>query len=128
MSMVTVISPPNESPVTGHSVPGRAHVRERVTDKVVRETAAIVIGVSRDHVNVDVSEWGADLAVRVAAILPIPDLGDTEAIGTATPILERVRALQIELGEEIARLTGREVRRVSFTVTGAIVPERKRVK
>lgn len=128
MSMVTVASPLNETAVSGYSVPGRVHVRERVTEKVVREAAAVTIGVSRDHVSVDVSEWGGGLAVRVAAMLPIPDLGDTEAIRTATPIIDRVRALQTELGEEFARLTGREVRRVSFTVTGALVPERKRVR
>ncbi|MEB4613721.1 NTP pyrophosphohydrolase [Leucobacter sp. M11] len=118
----------NEPPTSGRSVPGRVHVRQRVTEKVVREAAAVTIGVSRDHVNVEVSEWGGGLAVRVAAMLPIPDLGDTEAVRAATPILDRVRALQTRLAEEFARLAGREIRRVSVTVTGAIVPERKRVR
>jgi hypothetical protein len=36
--------------------------------------------------------------------------------------------MQSQLAEDIAWLTGREIRRVSFTVTGAIAPERKRVR
>jgi hypothetical protein len=32
------------------------------------------------------------------------------------------------LGVELGRLTGRDIRRVSFTVTGATVRERRRVR
>lgn len=74
------------------------------------------------------AEWGGGLAVRIAAKLPVPDLSDLEAIEAEVPVLERLRALQAELAEEFARLTGRDIRRVSFTVTGAIIPKRKRVR
>lgn len=107
---------------------GTVRVRERVIDKVVREAAAVAIGVPRDGVNVEVAEWGRGLAVRIAAKLPVPALEDRDPSESAVPILERVRALQTALAAEIERLTGREVRRVSFTVTGAIIPQRKRVR
>ncbi|GAA4487188.1 NTP pyrophosphohydrolase [Microbacterium panaciterrae] len=110
------------------AAPGNVRVRPRVVDTVVREASAGMIGVPRDEVSVEVAEWGGDLAVRVTARLPIPDLADTEAIRAETPILVRARDLQAALAAEFARLTGREIRRVSFTVAGAVVPERKRVR
>lgn len=128
MSTMTVAYPMSETPGSPQPVAGGVHVRERVIEKVVREASAVIIGVSRDHVAADVSEWGGGLAVRVAAKLPVPDLDNTEAVRAETPILERVRGLQTTLADEFARLTGREVRRVSVTVTGAIAPEGKRVR
>lgn|SRR5690606_9865987 len=129
MSVLTVASPSIAStPDVVSPAPGSVRVHERVIDKVVREASAVAIGVSRDDVNVETAEWGGGLAVRIAAKLPVPDLSDLEAIEAAVPVLERVRALQAELAEEFARLTGRDIRRVSFTVTGAIIPKRKRVR
>ena len=109
-------------------VRGGVRVRERVIEKVVREASAVEIGVSRGDVDVEVTEWGGGLAVRVTARLPIPDLDDTEAVRAETPVLDRVRQAQTVLAEEFSRLTGREIRRVSFTVTGAIIQDRKRVR
>jgi len=128
MSTVTVASVTNPASDTGSRVPGSVRVRERVIDKIVRETSAVRIGVPRGDVEADVSEWGGGLAVRVAAKLPIPDLSDTEAIRAETPVTERIRVLQVELAEEFARITGRQIRRVSFTVTGAATSVRKRVR
>lgn len=128
MSTRAVASPENVTLDAGLRVPGRVRVRERVIDKLVREASAVAIGVPRDIVNVDVSEWAGGLAVRVATKLPIPDLEDTEAILAASSIVDRVRSLQSTLAGEFARLTGREIRRVTFTVTGAIIPEHKRVR
>ena len=109
------------------AVRGSVRVRERVIEKVVRETSAVTIGVPRGDVDVEVSEWGGGVAVRVAANLPIPDLDDTEAIRAAPTVIERVRQMQSVLGAELGRLTGRDIRRVSFTVTGATIPEGRRV-
>lgn len=106
---------------------GAVRVRERVIDKVVRAAAADAIGVTRDDVDVEVSEWARGLAIRVAAPVPVPDLDDREAVETAEPMLERMGRLQRALAAELARLTGREIRRISVTVTGARIPERKRV-
>lgn len=129
MSAVAVEPPRNAMTLdSGSRPPGLVRVRERVIDKVVREASAVAVGVSRDDVSVEVAAWGGVLAVRVAAALPVADLADTEAINAAVPILERIRVLQSALAEELARLTGREIRRVSFTVTGAVIPERKRVR
>lgn len=128
MSMPAVASWNDASTLAVTRTPGSVRVRERVIDKVVREASAVAVGVSRDDVNVEVAEWGGGLAVRIAAKLPIPDLSDVAAIEAEIPVLDRVRMLQSQLADEIARLTGREIRRVSFTVTGAIIPERKRVR
>ncbi len=122
MSALTVEEPVGAAP----AVRGTVHVRERVLEKVVREASAVTIGVSRGDVDVEVSEWAGGLAVRVAAKLPIPDLADTEAIRAAPTVIERLRQVQSVLGAELGRLTGRDIRRVSFTVTGATIPERRR--
>ncbi|MFD2758743.1 Asp23/Gls24 family envelope stress response protein [Gulosibacter faecalis] len=117
---------PNSAPEAG--VSGRIHVRERAIEKAIREASADTIGVPRADVSVEVSEYGGGIAVRVGARLPIPDLADTEAIAAGKPLLERVREAQSDLASMFARVTGREVRRVAVTVTGARIPERKRVK
>ena len=128
MNTATVAVPTNAEPGSDQPLHGRIHIRERVIEKVAREASAVVVGVSRDDVGIDIMQWGGGLAVRVEAKLPIPDLANTEAVRAETPVLDRVRAMQSQLAEDVARLTGREVRRVSFTVTGAIAPERKRVR
>lgn len=128
MNTQTVASPVNATLDPAPRVPGRVRVRERVIDKVVREASAAAIGVPRGDVEVDVSEWGGGLTVRIATKLLIPDLQDTEAILAGSSILDRARALQTALAGEFAWLTGRDIRRVTFTVTGAVVPERKRVR
>jgi len=129
MSVLAVGSPSTATTLDAAlRTPGSVRVHERVIDTVVREASAVAIGVSRDDVSVEAAEWGGGLAVRIAAKLPVPDLSDLEAVEAAVPVLERGRALQSELAEEFARLTGREIRRVSFTVTGAIIPKRKRVR
>lgn len=127
MSTQTVAPAQNVTLGAAPRVPGSVRVRERVIDKVVRETSSLAIGAPRELVNVEVSEWGGGLAVRIATKLPIPDLEDTEAIRAASSVVDRVRFLQSTLAGEFARLTGREIRRVTFAVTGAIIPDRKRV-
>ncbi len=128
MTIVAVESPAPPMRGTVSQVPGVVQVRKRVIDKVVREASAAAIGVSRDDVHIEVTEWGGGLTVHVSAKLPVPDLADTEAIRSQTQILDRIRFLQSALVEDIARLTGQEIQRVSFTVTGAIISERKRVR
>ncbi|WP_144796809.1 NTP pyrophosphohydrolase [Microbacterium paludicola] len=128
MSIGTVASSAAASLSTPARVPGSIRVRERAIEKVSREASADATGVSRDDVDVEVSEWGGGLAVRVAAKLPIPDLDDTQAISAEPTIVDRVRRLQEAVANDLARVTGREIRRVSFSVTGAIVPTRKRVR
>ncbi|MGQ7313336.1 NTP pyrophosphohydrolase [Microbacterium arabinogalactanolyticum] len=116
---------------THHAVTGlrgAVRVRERAIDKVVREASAGAIGVPRDEVAVDVSDWGRGVAVGITAKLPVPSLSDQDEIHSALPVLDRVRDLQSALAVELARLTGREITRVSFTVTGAVIAERRRVK
>ncbi|MEJ6489167.1 NTP pyrophosphohydrolase [Leucobacter sp. USCH14] len=112
----------------GTQLPGRVQVHERAIGKVVAQASAHAIGVTRDEVHAEVSEWGGGLAVRLSAKLPIPDLADTEAIRAQTPVFERMRAAQAELAHDLERMTGRAIRRISVTVNGAVVTERKRVR
>lgn len=109
-------------------VHGRVHVSPRVFEKALREASAQLIGVGRDALDVEVSEWSGGLAVRIETLLPVPDLDDTDAVREAPPVIQRARTFQGEAAEEFARLTGREIRRISFVVKGATVPERKRVR
>lgn len=107
---------------------GHISVRPRVLDKVIREVAADAIGVPRGEVAVSVIERGVGLALSISTRLPIPDLADADAIRAEGSLIDRLRSLQRRLAEESARITGREIRRVSIKVTGAIIPERKRVR
>lgn len=123
-----LVSTPGARPNPVPNVRGVVVVRERVINRVVREASAAAIGVSRHDVDVDVTEWGGGLTVRVAAKLPVPDLEDAESIRSSPSIVERVRSLQLSLASQLTWLTGRYVKRVAFAVTGASFPERKRVQ
>lgn len=128
MSAVTALAPAGASLGMASHPSGRISVRERVLEKVVRETSAQVLCVPRDDVRVALTEWGRGLVISVAAKLPIPDLADDAAVTSATPVLQRLRSVQEELARECGCLTGRTIERVSITVTGAVVPTRKRVR
>lgn len=119
---------PAGSATGGESVPGRVEVRDRVYRTVAEQASASLIGVSRSDVKADVVARGAALALRISTPLPIPDLDDTAAIAQTTPVLDRARQLQEELQQRLTALFGREVSRVALTVTGAIIPERRRVR
>lgn len=108
--------------------PGRIDVKERAVRKVAEEASARTVGVDRGDISVEVSEYGGGIALRLATPLPIPDLNDPAAVTSAVPVLERVANLQSELQSTLARLIGREVTRINITITGAIVPPRRRVK
>ena len=125
----TTVEAPNRATVDSHSdTRGAIRVQPRALEKAVREAAATCAGAPRGDVRVELAEWGGALTVRVATKLPIPALEHTEAVLSETPIVERVRAMQHALVRDLAHLTGRDIRRVSVTVTGAIIPERKRVR
>ncbi|MBP6684898.1 MAG: NTP pyrophosphohydrolase [Leucobacter sp.] len=128
MSAATVGAPSHATVDAKPAVRGAVRVRPKALEKAVREASADMAGAPRSDVNVDIAEWGGGLNVRIATKLPIPGLEQSEAIQAETPILERVRTMQVALAQELARLTGRDIRRVSVTVTGAIIPERKRVR
>ncbi|KAM9861735.1 hypothetical protein ACI1US_02387 [Leucobacter sp. BZR 635] len=128
MSAATVGAPSHATVDPTPAVRGAVRVRPKALEKAVREASADMAGAPRSDVNVDIAEWGGGLNVRIATKLPIPGLEQSEAIRAETPILDRVRTMQVALAHELARLTGRDIRRVSVTVTGAIIPERKRVR
>lgn len=112
----------------GESVPGRVEVKERVYRTVAEQASASVIGVSRSDVKADVVARGAGFALRISSPIPVPDLDDTAAIAQTTPVLDRARELQEHLQRELTGLFGHEVTRVALTITGAIIPERRRVR
>lgn len=112
----------------GEAVAGRVVVRERVYRTVAEQASAALIGVSRGDVKADVVERGAGLALRISSPLPVPDLADTAAIAATTPVLDRARELQEQLQQRLTGVFGREVTRIAVTITGAIIPERRRVR
>lgn len=109
------------------TVRGTVQVRDRAYEKVMREVAHSVIGVPRTDISVQVRPRAQRLVLHVCAPLPIVNLHDTAAVQAATPLLSRIRELQTQLADRAGHLTGRDIERVSFTVTGAILPQRKRV-
>ncbi|WP_435748203.1 hypothetical protein [Microbacterium sp. PMB16] len=110
------------------AVPGRIDVRERVYRTVTEQASATLIGVPRGGVKVDVAEHPGGFAVRIATPLPVPDLDDTVAIAQSMPVLDRARELQEQLQQNLSRILGREVTRINLTITGATIPERRRVR
>lgn len=110
------------------TVPGRIDVRERVYRTVTEQTSATLIGVPRGDVKVDVAEHPGGIAVRIATPLPVPDLDDTAAIAESKPVLDRARELQEHLQQSLSGILGREVTRINLTITGATIPERRRVR
>lgn len=113
---------------TGATVPGRVDVRERVYRTVTEQASATLIGVPRGDVKVDVAQHPGGLAVRIATPLPVPDLDDTVAISRSVPVLDRARQLQEQLQQDLTGLLGRDVTRITLTITGASIPERRRVR
>jgi len=112
----------------GDTVPGRIDVRERVYRTVTEQASATLIGVPRGDVKVDVAEHPGGIAVRIATPLPVPDLDDTAAITQSMPVLDRARELQEQLQQSLSRILGRDVTRINLTITGATIPERRRVR
>ncbi|MCI1018981.1 hypothetical protein HWD99_10120 [Microbacterium sp. C5A9] len=110
------------------TVPGRVDVKERVYRTVTEQASATLIGVPRGDVKVDVAEHPGGIAVRIATPLPVPDLDDTVAISQSVPVLERARQLQEQLQQDLSGVLGRDVTRITLTITGATIPERRRVR
>jgi hypothetical protein len=112
----------------GPGVAGRTDVAERVLVGIARAVSADVIGVPRGEVSVGVADRRDGVAVKVSSPLPVPDLDDADAVQSAVPVLERAARAQERLRERLTHLLGRDVVRVDITVTGALTPERKRVR
>lgn len=110
------------------AVPGRIDIKERVLVKVTQEASAGMIGVTRADVSADVSDYRDGIVVRLSTPLPVPDLEDTAAVQAAVPVLEQAARLQDELRDGLSRILGREVVKINLTITGAKIPERKRVR
>lgn len=103
-------------------------MKDRVYRTVTEKASATLIGVPRSDVKVDVAEHPRGVTVRIATPLPVPSLDDTAAIARAVPVLERARELQEQLQQNLSTILGRNVIRINLTVTGAVIPERRRVQ
>ncbi|MGO4488993.1 hypothetical protein [Microbacterium sp. 2RAF4] len=112
----------------GAALRGRVEVKDRVYRTVTEKASATLIGVPRSDVKVDVAEHPRGVTVRIATPLPVPSLDDTAAIARAVPVLERARELQEQLQQNLSTILGRNVIRINLTVTGAVIPERRRVQ
>lgn len=110
------------------AVAGRIDVQERVLVKVAQEASSALIGVKRSDVSVAVADFRNGVALRLATPLPIPALHDTDAIRATAPVLERASQLQEELRERLSHLLGRDIVKINLTITGATIPERRRVR
>lgn len=110
------------------AVPGRVDVKERVYRTVTEQASATLIGVPRGDVKVDVAEHPGGIAVRIATPLPIPDLDDTVGISQSVPVLDRARRLQEQLQQDLSNVLGKNVTRITLTITGATIPRRRRVR
>ena len=110
------------------AVQGRIVVKERVYRTVTEQASSALIGVPRGDVKVDVTEHPRGIAVRIATPLPVPDLDDTLAIAQTVPVLERAGQLQDQLQQRLTGILGRDVVRITLTITGATLPERRRVR
>lgn len=107
---------------------GRVDVTERVYAKVVRAASAELIGIERDALRAEVAGYRGGLAVRLATPLPVPSLDDPDAVRAMPDVIERSRTLQEQLQQRLTQLIGRDVTRIDITVTGAVTPERRRVR
>jgi hypothetical protein len=103
-------------------------VQERVYRAVAERASAAVIGVPVRLVSAAVVERRDGISLRVSTPLPVPDLGDTEAIARAVPVRERARELQEQVQRRVTEVFGRDVGRVALTITGAVIPDKRRVR
>lgn len=129
--MTTVTASPgvgNRSAVAGPGLPaGHVNISDRVLQKTAERAAADIIGVDAKSVRVEIVAARDTAAVRVSTPFPVPRLDDAEAVRAATPVLEAATAAQSEIRSRLAHLFGREISRVDLTISGATLPQRKRV-
>ncbi|PTT13745.1 hypothetical protein DBR36_16700 [Microbacterium sp. HMWF026] len=129
--MTTVTASPgvgNRTAVAGPGLPaGHVNIADRVLQKTAERAAADIIGVDAKSVRVEIVAARDTAAVRVSTPFPVPRLDDTEAVRSATPVLEAATAAQSEIRSRLAHLFGREISRVDLTISGATLPQRKRV-
>ncbi|WP_405373106.1 MULTISPECIES: hypothetical protein [unclassified Microbacterium] len=119
---------PSRAVAAGDTVAGRTEVKERVLVKIAEQAAATAIGVPRGDVSVDVADHRGGMAITLRSPLPIPPLDDDDALRDVVPVLERAASLQEQIRAHLAGVLGRDIVRVDLTVTGARIPERKRVR
>ena len=110
------------------SHPGRIVIHPRVMAKISEQVAASTLRVDRRSVTVQLTETRGGMAVTVSSPLPVPDLDDIAAIQAGATVLERVAAIQGELQETIATVTGTRVTRVNVNITGALIAQKRRVR
>lgn len=116
------------SPAAETVLPGRTLVAERALVAVCEQTAARAVGIPRREVTVRLGAAAGALALRVEAPLPIPDLSDEGPVDDSETITARGHRIREQIRAEVAALTGRDVRRVDLTITGARIEKRRRVR
>jgi hypothetical protein len=95
---------------------------------VCEQAAARAVGISRREVTVRLGATAGALAIRVEAPLPVPDLSDDARFADADTVTARGHRIREQIRAEVAALTGREVRRIDLTITGARIEKRRRVR
>jgi hypothetical protein len=116
------------TPAAETVLPGRTLVAERALAAVCEQAAARAVGISRREVTVRLGATAGALAIRVEAPLPVPDLSDDARFADADIVTARGHRIREQIRAEVAALTGREVRRIDLTITGARIEKRRRVR
>ncbi|UIN31008.1 hypothetical protein [Microbacterium binotii] len=116
------------TPAAETVLPGRTLVAERALVAVCEQVAARAVGITRREVTVRLGATAGALAVRVEAPLPVPDLSDEAVSAESDTVTARGHRIREQIRTDIAALTGREVRRIDLTITGARIEKRRRVR
>ena len=116
------------TPAAETVLPGRTLVAERALVAVCEQAAARAVGIPRREVTVRLGAAAGALAIRVEAPLPIPDLSDEARSADSETVTARAHRIREQLRTDVAALTGRDVRRVDLTITGARIEKRRRVR
>lgn len=116
------------APAAETVLPGRTLVAERALVAVCEQVAARAVGLTRREVTVRLGATAGALAVRVEAPLPVPDLSDEARPAEPETVTARGHRIREQIRTDVAALTGREVRRMDLTVTGARIEKRRRVR
>ncbi|MDR6200249.1 hypothetical protein QE374_002158 [Microbacterium sp. SORGH_AS428] len=116
------------TPAAETVLPGRTLVAERALVAVCEQVAARAMGLPRREVSVRLGATAGALAVRVEAPLPVPDLSEALPSAQSETVTARGHRIREQIRTDVAALTGREVRRIDLTITGARIEKKRRVR
>lgn len=109
-------------------IPGRITVRDGVLQKLATHVVAIAAHSSSRDVRVNAVASVDGVVINARIPLPVPSLGDAEAIQRSPTVMELAQAVQQQVATTAEASFGRPVARVNLTIDGARVPQQRRVR